>query len=298
MNTLRIAQIGSTEPIDFSKTPLPAPFADREICVDHFIESLADVDNDTGIFHGAELEKRHLQAPYDLLLLTLPECSDPSEKIPSALQSLFQNASAFAASYTLPIFYSTDLGLKGENELRGELKNLRDRLYEAHEEIERLREFNQMLLEESEHLRAMQTSMEYSYEVISNSFFWKLTKPFRLLADVTKKGIKKIPPLHAVFKGLRYWQRNGTRAFFRKITERGGARHAGAYSVSKKELRAQEEATFERDVKFSILVPLYNTPTVFLKEMIASVQAQTYSNWELCLADGSDAGSFNPLDFR
>lgn len=40
--------------------------------------------------------------------------------------------------------------------------------------------------------------------------------------------------------------------------------------------------------KYSILVPLYNTPRQFLKEMIESVQMQTYSNWELCLADGSD----------
>ena len=42
-------------------------------------------------------------------------------------------------------------------------------------------------------------------------------------------------------------------------------------------------------VKFSILVPLYNTPEAFLREMIGSVRGQTYANWELCLADGSDA---------
>ena len=39
---------------------------------------------------------------------------------------------------------------------------------------------------------------------------------------------------------------------------------------------------------FSILVPLYNTPVSFLKEMIESVLSQTYGRWELCLADGSD----------
>ena len=44
-----------------------------------------------------------------------------------------------------------------------------------------------------------------------------------------------------------------------------------------------------RDIKFSIIVPLYNTPMQFLKEMIASVLDQTYANWELCLADGSDS---------
>ena len=38
----------------------------------------------------------------------------------------------------------------------------------------------------------------------------------------------------------------------------------------------------------SILVPLYNTPEKFLREMIESVLVQTYGNFELCLADGSD----------
>ena len=28
----------------------------------------------------------------------------------------------------------------------------------------------------------------------------------------------------------------------------------------------------------------------FLKEMIGSIQAQTYGNWQLCLADGSLSG--------
>lgn len=41
-------------------------------------------------------------------------------------------------------------------------------------------------------------------------------------------------------------------------------------------------------VKFSILTPIYNTPLIFLQEMIESVQKQSYKNWELCLADGSD----------
>ncbi len=42
------------------------------------------------------------------------------------------------------------------------------------------------------------------------------------------------------------------------------------------------------DVKFSVVVPLYNTPASLLREMIDSVIAQGYPNWELCMADGSD----------
>ncbi len=41
-------------------------------------------------------------------------------------------------------------------------------------------------------------------------------------------------------------------------------------------------------LKFSIIVPLYNTNLKFLSALIKSVQAQIYSNWELCMADGSD----------
>lgn len=39
----------------------------------------------------------------------------------------------------------------------------------------------------------------------------------------------------------------------------------------------------------SIIMPVYNTPLVFLQEVLASVAAQTYAKWELCIAD--DASS-------
>ncbi len=56
----------------------------------------------------------------------------------------------------------------------------------------------------------------------------------------------------------------------------------------KRELKAQKTAVFPYMPKISIIVPLYNTPEKFLKEMIASVAAQSYSNWQLVLADASD----------
>lgn len=59
--------------------------------------------------------------------------------------------------------------------------------------------------------------------------------------------------------------------------------------ISKSLFRQQSSVVFEKEIKFSILVPLYNTPINYLKEMINSVKNQSYNNWELCLADGSDA---------
>ena len=59
------------------------------------------------------------------------------------------------------------------------------------------------------------------------------------------------------------------------------------YNISKKQRKSESSVVFERNVKISVLVPLYNTPQKYLKQMIDSVINQTYSNWELCLADGS-----------
>ncbi len=42
--------------------------------------------------------------------------------------------------------------------------------------------------------------------------------------------------------------------------------------------------------KVSIVVPLYNTPMKFYRQMIDCVLAQQYTNWQLCLADGSSDG--------
>lgn len=51
----------------------------------------------------------------------------------------------------------------------------------------------------------------------------------------------------------------------------------------------QSGAALAPGPKISLLVPVHNTPAAFLEEMFASVCAQTYPRWELCLVDaGSD----------
>ncbi|MBR5135172.1 MAG: glycosyltransferase family 2 protein [Clostridia bacterium] len=70
------------------------------------------------------------------------------------------------------------------------------------------------------------------------------------------------------------------------ITKR---RLVAPFEISARRRRHETETAFDRDITFSILVPLYNTPLGFLKEMIASVRNQTYGKWQLCLADGSDS---------
>lgn len=56
---------------------------------------------------------------------------------------------------------------------------------------------------------------------------------------------------------------------------------------TKEELEQQRKEKFAIQPKISILVPMYNTPYKFFKELVACLIQQTYENWELCLADGS-----------
>lgn len=62
------------------------------------------------------------------------------------------------------------------------------------------------------------------------------------------------------------------------------------HSVKKSELQQQRETVFSYAPKISLLVPVFNTPEQYFREMVESVQNQSYSNWELCLADGSQEG--------
>lgn len=75
------------------------------------------------------------------------------------------------------------------------------------------------------------------------------------------------------------------REFDKKALERRLIREAFA-PISGEERKAAE--AIADTARFSILVPLYNTPETLLREMIQSVREQTYPSWELCLADGSD----------
>lgn len=57
----------------------------------------------------------------------------------------------------------------------------------------------------------------------------------------------------------------------------------------KDELKQQRLKLFSYQPKISIVTPTWNTPTHCLREMMDSVLAQTYGNWELCIADGNSS---------
>ncbi len=110
---------------------------------------------------------------------------------------------------------------------------------------------------------------------------------------------------NAVQKTIAYQKRNGTRAAFFAALERVSDNFKDKYDyvpISEEALKEQNVeykllAEAGNCVRFSIVVPLFNTPEKYLKEMIESVIAQTYGNWELVLADASMNTSDMALEY-
>lgn len=98
-----------------------------------------------------------------------------------------------------------------------------------------------------------------------------------------------------VKKGLRYLKHYGFKEFLIRLQEKKEAEHVPyepwyeRHKVTAEQLVRQrkESSKWEDAPLISIVVPLYCTKEAFLREMIASVQAQSYENWQLCLADAS-----------
>lgn len=134
--------------------------------------------------------------------------------------------------------------------------------------------------------------LDFKLKRIKNNPIWKMSKPFRvvmhfcirtknrILCHGNPKGIAR--KIHSKIIEKRAIKQHGTKSFPNE-KEREYQRN---YKFYRKDMFTGENK--EADIKFSILVPLYNTPKKFLTEMIDSVVNQTYQNWELCLADGSD----------
>lgn len=117
---------------------------------------------------------------------------------------------------------------------------------------------------------------------IKGSVFWRLSKPLRSLVHWvrrTKERLGYYGSLKGVLRKLNA----------KSIERKARIQHGTASFPDVQEAKRQSEEKFDRDIKFSILMPLYNTPVKFLRQAVDSVRAQTYGKWELCLADGSDA---------
>ena len=148
-------------------------------------------------------------------------------------------------------------------------------LYEA--ERNRNREYAMRIAR----LEEENASLSFRLDRIHNNPLWKHTKGIRdtmLRVGKLKKRIKNLGGFRGFVSKVLY-----------KIREAKAKKGYGKRSFPNAERRRYEENyEFAYRPLISILVPLYNTPAGYMKQMLESVKYQTYSGWELVLADGSD----------
>ena len=104
--------------------------------------------------------------------------------------------------------------------------------------------------------------------------------------------LKKIRPYN-IQKGFRYLKHYGLREFLVRLSERMEPEEVPygpwfeKHKASREQLEKQRARKWDRTPLLSIVVPAYRTPEEFLEQMMDSLLAQSYENWELCIANGS-----------
>lgn len=123
------------------------------------------------------------------------------------------------------------------------------------------------------------------------------TAVYRLKKSWLEKGNGVHDGVSILKKAASYYERHGMEATMLRIRSKLFKNEEIPYdywrkrhTVTEEELERQRQTEFSYQPKFSIVIPLYRTKKAYLKEMIESIQGQTYGNWELCLADGSGEG--------
>jgi GT2 family glycosyltransferase len=156
-------------------------------------------------------------------------------------------------------------------------------------------------------------------QIMEKSLSWRLTSPFRYIAWVFnfKNKMKLVdrlmPPgsnmrarheekkhtriLNSLAKTFMPYTDSKTAKYWALIVEKENEENIKPindyYSwilnnePTKEELEGQRKVNFKINPKISIIIPLYNTPVDFFRELLYFMHEQTYTNWELCLADGS-----------
>lgn len=129
------------------------------------------------------------------------------------------------------------------------------------------------------------------YRAVTDSTFWKLTKPLRVCSDFFRINVLGFCRAAVNFFVGRSWKKG-----VEEIKQRYSLNVYGAYfkktRPTEQMLQNQRLVEFKKNFIVSVVVPIYNSSVEFLQQLIDSMRQQTYKFWQLCLADGSDAFHF------
>ena len=121
----------------------------------------------------------------------------------------------------------------------------------------------------------------------------------KLKVSLTQKKMLLRKAKHIIGKGYHFYRKYGLSETAKKIYTKVRKIEVGVdYNKwirekmpTENELKSQRAHKFVYNPKISVVIPLYKTPKKFLRELIFSLQEQTYTNWEVCFSDGSGLNS-------
>jgi O-antigen biosynthesis protein len=118
-------------------------------------------------------------------------------------------------------------------------------------------------------LQARVYALEHQVQAMERSTSWRLTAPVRWASRLLQR-LRGTVPVPIDIQGGDYGE--------------WIARTAALNAPASKAL-AEEAARWQAPPLISVLMPTYNPRPAWLREAIASVRAQSYGRWELCIAD-------------
>lgn len=120
-------------------------------------------------------------------------------------------------------------------------------------------------------------------------------------SSVAHKRMEKIRDLcnmETVHVAMEFGRKHGLKALILKSRHKlqgldNDYDYAEWYDLTRpteEELAKQRATVFPEQPLLSVVIPAYKTPEKYLRELMDSILAQTYGNWEVCVANGSPKG--------
>lgn len=186
------------------------------------------------------------------------------------------------------------------------------------EAIERVEQENERVEQENAKLTQLVAERDAELAVLYHSTSWKMTQPLRLLADELKSAkrvaVGSTRRVHRVIrrgggvkntflKALRLYRNEGFAGIKRGLKLAATSAQQTGNDYGKWVLNCEVLNNVERQQiteriaalpicpLISVVMPCYNPKPEWLTEAIESVRAQSYSHWELCIADDASTDS-------
>ncbi|MEG1887296.1 MAG: hypothetical protein RR177_04140, partial [Oscillospiraceae bacterium] len=120
---------------------------------------------------------------------------------------------------------------------------------------------------ECDELQEANAEMEHRLNIIEKSIWWRMGCPMRFLEVRVKNLLRKNSITNKILKALSSLKNLGLRATLRRLRSPLSQKKANKKFLLPPpvhEIEYQKTVSFKYSPKFSILVPLYNTPPKFL----------------------------------